>query len=92
MPTRHLHPRTSGLMVFGGGGGDPAPAPLATRVNAPVAPPPAKPVFTSSKPELANQKFDTEAAKNAAETEVDKDFYGALMLKTLPVLHHHKEL
>jgi len=60
-------------MVFGGGGGDPAPAPVAPVAVAPVAPPPPKPVFTSSKPELANQKFDTEAAKNAAETEVDKD-------------------
>ena len=73
MPTRHLHPRSYGLMVFGGGGGDPAPAPVAPVAVAPVAPPPPKPVFTSSKPELANQKFDTEAAKNAAETEVDKD-------------------
>jgi len=26
MPTRHLHPRSYGLMVFGGGGGGPAPA------------------------------------------------------------------
>jgi len=73
MPTRHLHPRSYGLMVFGGGGGDPAPAPLATRVNAPVAPPPAKPVFTSSKPELANQEYNTEANRDAAEAIVDAD-------------------
>ena len=37
MPTRHLHPRSYGLMVFGGGGGDPAPAPVAP-VAAPVVP------------------------------------------------------
>ena len=74
MPTRHLHPRSYGLMVFGGGGGDPAPAaPVAAApvAAAPVAPPP--PVFTSSKPELANQTFDTDAAKNAAEAVVDTD-------------------
>ena len=74
MPTRHLHPRSYGLMVFGGGGGDPAPAaPVAAApvAAAPVAPPP--PVFTSSKPELANQTFDTEAARDAAEAVVDSD-------------------
>jgi len=76
MPTRHLHPRSYGLMVFGGGSNSPAPgavanAPIPPVAAAPVAPPP--PVFTSSKPELANQTFDTEAARDAAEAVVDAD-------------------
>ena len=73
MPTRHLHPRSYGLMVFGGGGGDPAPAAPVAAAPVAAAPVAAAPVFTSSKPELANQTFDTEAARDAAEAVVDSD-------------------
>jgi len=73
MPTRHLHPRSYGLMVFGGGGGDPAPAPVAPVAAAPVDPAEPTVSYTSSKPELNNQFFGTLSQRSAAETEVDKD-------------------
>jgi len=73
MPTRHLHPRSYGLMVFGGGGGDPAPAPVAPVAAAPVDPAEPAVSYTSSKPELNNQFFGTLSQRSAAETEVDKD-------------------
>ena len=73
MPTRHLHPRSYGLMGFGGGGGHPAPAAPVAAAPVAAAPVAAAPVFTSSKPELANQTFDTEAARDAAEAVVDSD-------------------
>ena len=73
MPTRHLHPRSYGLMVFGGGGGDPAPAPVAPLAAAPLAPAEPTVSYTSSKPELNNQFYDTLSQRNAAEIEVDKD-------------------
>ena len=73
MPTRHLHPRSYGLMVFGGGGGDPAPAPVAPVAAAPVAPAEPTVSYTSSKPELNNQFFNSLSQRSAAEIEVDKD-------------------
>jgi len=62
MPTRHLHPRASGLMVFGGGGGDSAPVP-----PIPAAPPPP----TQAEINAANVKkaAEAEAAKVKAEEE-----------------------
>ena len=62
MPTRHLHPRASGLMVFGGGGGDSAPVP-----PIPAAPPP----LTQAEINAANVKkaAEAEAAKVKAEEE-----------------------
>jgi len=78
MPTRHLHPRSYGLMVFGGGSNSPAPAALAAAPMPPVAAAPVDPAeptasYTSSKPELNNQFFGTLSQRSAAETEVDKD-------------------
>jgi len=52
---RHVHPRASGLIVYGGGGRKAAPAPT----------------FTSSYPELAGKKYSSKAEKAAAEKKVD---------------------
>ena len=68
MISRHLNPRASGLIVFGGGGGgDPAPAPA---TPAPVAQAPA-PVFNSSYPELSRNEYSSAEEMAAAERTVD---------------------
>jgi len=79
MPTRHLHPRSYGLMVFGGGGGNSAvldavaASPMQPVAAAPVDPAEPEVSYTSSKPELNNQQFRSLSQRSAAETEVDKD-------------------
>ena len=79
MPTRHLHPRSYGLMVFGGGGGGSpvldavAASPMQPVAAAPLDPAEPEVSYTSSKPELNNQFFQSLSQRSAAETEVDKD-------------------
>jgi len=69
MIDRHLNPRASGLIVFGGGGGSaPAPTPAPTAAPAPAPPPP---VFKSSYPELQGKEYSSAADMQAAEKEVD---------------------
>ena len=69
MISRHLNPRASGLIVFGGGGGgDPAPAdvtPVQTVAQAPA------PVFNSSYPELSRNEYSSAEEMAAAERTVD---------------------
>tara|TARA_R110002072_G_scaffold236280_1_gene393907 strand:+ start:489 stop:2591 length:2103 start_codon:yes stop_codon:yes gene_type:complete len=68
MPSVKLNNR----ITFGGGGGD-APAPVVAPPPVAVTPPPPPPPeFTSTYPELANQRFSTEEAKTTAETAIDK--------------------
>lgn len=59
---RHLNPRASGLMVFGGGGGN------ASATSKPVTPT----TFTSSYPELEGVTYNTEEEKTAAEAQIDE--------------------
>ena len=66
MISRHLNPRASGLIVFGGGGGDPAPA-----APAPVAAAPPAQVFKSSYPELSRNEYSSAEEMAAAERTVD---------------------
>ena len=66
MISRHLNPRASGLIVFGGGGGDPAPA-----TPAPVAAAPPAQVFKSSYPELSRNEYSSAEEMAAAERTVD---------------------
>ena len=61
MISRHLNPRASGLIVFGGGGGGGESAP---------APDPA-PKFTSSYPELSGKEYNSKAEMQAAEKAID---------------------
>ena len=68
MPSVRLNNR----ITFGGGGGD-APAPVVAPPPVAVTPPPPPPPeFTSTYPELANQRFSTEEAKTTAEAAIDK--------------------
>jgi len=68
MPSVRLNNR----ITFGGGGGD-APAPVVAPPPVAVTPPPPPPPeFTSTYPELANQRFSTEEAKTTAEATIDK--------------------
>ena len=68
MPSVKLNSR----ITFGGGGGD-APAPVVAPPPVAVTPPPPPPPeFTSTYPELANQRFSTEEAKTTAEAAIDK--------------------
>mgnify|MGYP003639110582 FL=1 len=79
MISRHLNPRASGLIVFGGGGGgaDPGflpgessgPIMALPQTPAPVAPTP----ITSSYPELSGTNYTSDVEKQTAEAAVDKD-------------------
>jgi hypothetical protein len=62
---RHVHPRASGMITYGGGGGsDPAPAP------APVDPPPPAPVYKSAYPELAGKEYTSVDDRDKAEAAI----------------------
>ena len=66
MISRHLNPRASGLIVFGGGGSDPSPAPYQAQ---PTALP--TPKVTSSYPELSGKEYNSIEEMQAAEKDVD---------------------
>ena len=62
---RHVHPRASGMITYGGGGGsDPAPAP------APADPPPPAPVYKSAYPELAGKEYTSVDDRDKAEAAI----------------------